>query len=110
MITVGSVTREEAGRRFYFLQENIRGRRKAIHELTHEAPDFVFWIYPDGRLFDAKDAHLRNYPKGIRGQGSAGSQLDRNNQKIFSRRYLHWLAAAERALVSDASQSIIPPA
>jgi len=66
MITVGSVSREEAGKRFYFLQENIRGRRKAIHELTHEAPDFVFWIYPDGRLFDAKDAHLRNYPKGHR--------------------------------------------
>ena len=29
-------------------------------------PDFVFWIYPDGRLFDAKDAHIRNYPKGHR--------------------------------------------
>jgi hypothetical protein len=53
MISLGSVSREEAGKRFYFLQENIRGRRKAIHELTHQAPDFVFWIYPNGRLFDA---------------------------------------------------------
>lgn len=66
MITVGSVTREEASRRFYFLQEQMRGRRKAIHELTHDDPDFVFWIYPDGRLFDAKDAHIRNPPPGFR--------------------------------------------
>ena len=64
MITVGSVTREAAARRFYFLQEGITGRRKAVNELTHKDPDFVFWIYPDGRLFDAKDAHIRNYPKG----------------------------------------------
>jgi hypothetical protein len=66
MITVGSVSREEASRKFYFLQEDVRGRRKAINELTHRDPDFVFWIYPDGRLFDAKDAHIRNYPKGHR--------------------------------------------
>jgi hypothetical protein len=64
MITVGSVSCEAAARRFYFLQEGITGRRKAINELTHKDPDFVFWIYPDGRLFDAKDAHIRNYPKG----------------------------------------------
>ena len=64
MITVGSVTREDAARRFYFLHEDIAGRRKAVNELTHKDPDFVFWIYPDGRLFDAKDAHIRNYPKG----------------------------------------------
>jgi hypothetical protein len=66
MITVGSVSREEAARKFYFLQENIKGRRRAINEVTHKDPDFVFWIYPDGRLFDAKDAHIRNYPKGHR--------------------------------------------
>jgi len=65
MITVGSVTREDAGNRFSFLREDVRGRRKAIHELTHGSPDFVFWIYPDGRIFDAKDAHIRNYPKGF---------------------------------------------
>jgi len=64
MITVGSVTREAAARRFYFLQKGITGRRKAVNELTHKDPDFVFWIYPDGRLFDARDAHIRNYPKG----------------------------------------------
>jgi hypothetical protein len=66
MITVGSVSREQAARKFYFLQEQIEGRRKAVNELTHTNPDFVFWIYPDGRLFDAKDAHIRNYPKGYR--------------------------------------------
>jgi hypothetical protein len=64
MITVGSLSRDEAAKKFYFLQENIQGRRKAINEVTHKDPDFVFWIYPDGRLFDAKDAHIRNYPKG----------------------------------------------
>ena len=64
MITVGSVSRDEAARKFYFLEENIQGRRKAINELTHRDPDFVFWIYPDGRLFDAKNAHIQNYPKG----------------------------------------------
>lgn len=65
MITVGSVSREEGAGKFYFLQEKIKGRRKAINELTHKDPDFVFWIYPDGRLFDAKNAHIRNYPKGF---------------------------------------------
>jgi hypothetical protein len=65
MITIGSVTREEAARKFFFLQEDIKGRRKAINELTHKNPDFVFWIYPDGRLFDARNAHIRNYPKGF---------------------------------------------
>jgi hypothetical protein len=56
MITVGSVSREEAAKKFYFLQEQIHGLRKAVNELTHRDPDFVFWIYPDRRLFDAKDA------------------------------------------------------
>jgi hypothetical protein len=64
MITVGSISRSEAMDRFDFLAEKVRGRRAAINEFTHTAPDFVFWIYPDGRLFDAKDAHSRNYPKG----------------------------------------------
>ena len=66
MITVGSVSREEAAGKFYFLQENITGRRQAINDLTHKDPDFVFWIYPTGQLFDAKDAHIRNTPKGHR--------------------------------------------
>lgn len=64
MITVGSVSRDAAASKFYFLQKNIKGRRKAINEVTHSNPEFVFWIYPDGRLFDAKNAHIRNYPKG----------------------------------------------
>ena len=66
MITIGSISRDKAARRFYFLEEGIRGRRKAINELTHKDPEFVFRIYPDGRLFDARDAHIRNYPKAHR--------------------------------------------
>ncbi|MCO7223517.1 hypothetical protein [Pleionea sp. CnH1-48] len=66
MITKGSVTREKAASQFEFLAEKYRGRRKAIKEFTHTAPDFVFWIYPDGELFDAKDAHKKNVPKGYR--------------------------------------------
>lgn len=64
MISAGSVSRSEAARRFEFLAEHVRGRRAALNEFTHTDPDFVFWIYPDGRLFDARDAHIRNYPKG----------------------------------------------
>jgi hypothetical protein len=63
-LTVGSITREEAARRFPFLAERYSGRRAAIREFTHRDPDFVFWIYPDGRLHDARRSHLRNVPKG----------------------------------------------
>ncbi|WP_299247422.1 hypothetical protein [uncultured Aquimarina sp.] len=65
MITVGSITREEATAIFPFLQEKYRGRRKEIKEYTHTYPEFVFWIYPDGKLFDAKEAHKKNTPKGF---------------------------------------------
>ena len=64
MITTGSVSRALACQSFPFLAEKYRGRRKAIKEFTHLAPDFVFWIWPDGALFDAKDAHRQNYPRG----------------------------------------------
>jgi hypothetical protein len=64
MVTVGSVSREAAARKFPFLAARFRGRRGAIKEFTHRDPDFVFWIYPDGRLFDARDAHRRNVPPG----------------------------------------------
>jgi hypothetical protein len=33
-------------------------------ELTHSQPDLVFWIYPDGRLHDARDVHAHNVPRG----------------------------------------------
>lgn len=62
--TVGSVTREQAARWFPFLAARFRGRRKAIKAFTHTDPDFVFWIYPNGELFDARDAHRKNYPRG----------------------------------------------
>src|SRR5262245_57083538 len=65
MLTVGSLRREDLAARFPFLSERFRGRRNAMKQLTHRAPDFVFWIYPDGRLHDARDAHARNLPKGF---------------------------------------------
>lgn len=64
MITVGSITREAAAERFAFLAENFRGRRNALKTFTHTAPEFVFWIFPEGKLFDAKDAHRKNVPRG----------------------------------------------
>ena len=64
MITVGSITREEAARKFDFLAEAFRGRRNAIRDLTHGAPEYVFWIHPDGLLHDARDSHHSNPPPG----------------------------------------------
>ncbi len=65
MITVGSVTREAATEHFPFLAAHYPGRRNAIRELTHRAPEFVFWIHPDGRLHDARGSHRDNVPKGF---------------------------------------------
>ncbi len=66
MITIGTVTRDEAARRFPFLAEKVAGRRAAIKSFTHAYPEFVFWIHPDGRLHDARDSHRKNVPKGHR--------------------------------------------
>lgn len=63
MIAVGSIRREDVIADFPFLRESYKGRRKAIKEFTHLAPDFVFWIFPDGKLFDAKDSHKKNTQK-----------------------------------------------
>ena len=57
MLTIGSVTRENAATLFPFLAEHYSGRRSAIRELTHRDPEFVFWIFPDGRLHDARRSH-----------------------------------------------------
>lgn len=65
MITVGSVTREAAAQRFPFLASTYSGRRRAIKEFTHRDPDFVFWIFPDGRLYDARRSHRDNVPRGF---------------------------------------------
>src|SRR6478735_6506230 len=64
MITIGSITREAAAARFPFLENQFSGRRKAIRDLTHRDPEFVFWIFPDGRLHDARRSHRDNVPKG----------------------------------------------
>jgi hypothetical protein len=65
MISLGSIAREDAAKRFLFLAPNYRGRRAALREFTHRDPDFVFWIAPDGKLLDARDSHLQNPPKGF---------------------------------------------
>lgn len=65
MITVGSVSRDEAAARFPFLGPKFSGRRRAIKEFTHRDPDFVFWIHPDGRLHDARRSHRDNVPRGF---------------------------------------------
>jgi len=65
MITTGSISRQQAAAKFPFLSEHFPGRRTAIKDFTHLAPDFVFWIYPNGALFDAKDAHRKNVPPGF---------------------------------------------
>lgn len=64
MITIGSVLRETAAQHFPFWAQKYPGRRRAIKEFTHRDPDFVFWIFPDGTLFNARDSHLRNVPHG----------------------------------------------
>jgi hypothetical protein len=64
MLTIGSISRDAATARFPFLAEKFPGRRRAIKEFTHRDPDFVFWIYPDGRLHDARDSHRDNLPRG----------------------------------------------
>jgi hypothetical protein len=65
MLTLGSISRDAATLRFPFLAENFSGRRRAIKAFTHRDPDFVFWIYPDGRLHDARDSHRNNLPRGF---------------------------------------------
>jgi hypothetical protein len=64
VITIGSITREQASQTFDFLGEGFRGRRSAIRDLTHGTPEFVFWIYPDGRLHDARTSHRAHPPRG----------------------------------------------
>lgn len=66
MISLGSITRKDAAEIFPFLAEKFRGRRNAIKEFTHRDPDFVFWIYPDGKLHNARNSHLKNTPRGYR--------------------------------------------
>ncbi len=66
MITIGSIKRETAQVDFPFLAKKFKGRRKELKNFTPLNPDFVFWIFPDGNLFDAKDAHRKNYPTGYK--------------------------------------------
>ncbi len=64
MITVGSIKRAIAAENFPFLAEHFPGRRNAIRDLTHGDPEFVFWIFPNGALHDARRSHRDNVPKG----------------------------------------------
>ncbi len=65
MITLGSISREDAALNFDFLAARFPARRAAIREFTHRDPDFVFWVSPDGQLYDARDSHLKNPPHGF---------------------------------------------
>lgn len=65
LVTIGSVDRDLAAERLPFLAAKYSGRRGAIREITHTQPDLVFWISPEGRFIDARDAHLKNPPKGF---------------------------------------------
>jgi hypothetical protein len=65
LVTVGSITREQAAAQLPFLAARYGGRRNAIREITHTQPDLVFWISPEGRFIDAREAHLANPPKGF---------------------------------------------
>jgi len=65
MITVGSVSREQAADIFEFLASEFRGRRAAVRAFTHSDPEFVYWVSPDGRLIDAKRGHKANPPIGF---------------------------------------------
>ncbi|WP_395752492.1 hypothetical protein [Prosthecobacter sp.] len=64
MLTLGSIPRAHAALTFDFLAEDYRGRRTAIRALTHGTPEYVFWIYPDGRLHDARTSHAAYPPRG----------------------------------------------
>lgn len=64
MITVGSISRDVAANYFPFLASHYPGRRNAIRDLTHRDPEFVFWIFPNGKLHDARRSHRDNVPKG----------------------------------------------
>jgi hypothetical protein len=61
MISLDSISREMAAERFPFLAQRYSGRRNAIKEFTHRDPDFVFWIYPDGRLHTPATPMPRTY-------------------------------------------------
>lgn len=65
VITIGSVSRDDAAHVFEFLAPDFRRRRAAVRSFTHNDPEFVFWIYPDGKLLDAKRGHKANPPKGF---------------------------------------------
>ena len=65
MLTIGSVDRDAAAKTFPFLAIKFSGRRNAIRDITHEHPEFVFWISPEGRVCDARDSHRKNPPKGF---------------------------------------------
>ena len=65
MLTIGSISREDAARKFDFLAAKYRGRRAAIRDFTHRDPEFVFWIHPDGHLQSALGSHLKHPPRGF---------------------------------------------
>ena len=121
MITIGSVSRDVATQTFDFLAPHFRGRRNAMRAFTHDAPEFVFWIAPDGELLDARDAHKDNPPPGcawILGdepdyggflRGRVARRFERQLVVIYCRSELLAENAAAIAQLSDGlSQMPIP--
>lgn len=104
MITAGSTSREVAAQHFPFLRAKYTGRRKAIKAYTHTYPEFVFWIFPDGDLFDAKDVHKKNVPKGydhiLNDQPNYGGFLRGRLARQFEEQLIVVYCAPE-ALVND---------
>lgn len=65
MLNLGSISRAQASQTFDFLADGHRCRRRAIRQLTHGIPELIFWIYPDGRVHDARTSHKANPPRGF---------------------------------------------
>lgn len=61
MIKVGSIQRAELATTFHFLGARFSGRRRAMKDLTHASPDFVFWIFPDEYYSREGDMSLKEH-------------------------------------------------
>lgn len=104
MITIGSIAREKAAQTFEFLAVNFRGRRNSMRDFTHTAPEFVFWITPDGELLNAGNAHKDNPPENhewiLRDEPDYGGFLRGHVARRFEHQLVVIYCRAE-LLVSD---------
>ena len=73
MTTLGSVSREEAAERFPFLAARYPGRRAAIKEFTHAAPDFVCW---SGALVGSDNGDLYGTLAGLEARDRSDAEKE----------------------------------